>query len=106
MEGNPNREIKPSGLIYVFVGIYFLIAVAMASVNGGACLPKPTMGAAGSGGVVFSSYILYLISKGIWKSWLTNIENNHLRTFIACIIGWLIYAIVSFIILSMILGML
>ena len=96
MEGNHNREIKPSGLIYVFVGIYFLIAVAMASENGGA---------AGSGGAVFSSYILYLISKGIWKSWLTNIGNNHLRTFIACIIGWLIYAIISFVILSMILGM-
>jgi len=96
METNNNKEIKPSWIIYVFVGIYFIIASAMASENGGA---------AGSGGAVFSSYILYLISKGIWKSWLTNIENNHLRTFIGCVIGWIIYAIASFIFSSMILGM-
>ena len=93
MEEDYSEETKPSYLIYLFVGIYFLIVAAMAFDNG-----------TGSSQAAFSSCILYFLSKYIWNSWLNMIANNHLRTISACIIGLLIYALISFIILSMIFG--
>lgn len=52
----------------------------------------------------FRAFFLHLF-RGLWplwKSWPTHIENNHVRTLTACTIGWLMDAIVSFAIASVI----
>ena len=90
-----NNPTKPSPLIYVLSAFYFMLSIVMSAAD---------QQSSSSSGAIISTFILYSITKGIWGSWMKSIENNHLRTLVAFIVGFIIYAVISLVVLSLIFG--